>query len=201
MLILHRANNPSLKKFKDCFSNKVGFEIDVRDFDGELIIAHDPVVDSRDHTTLKEFFEIYNQHKCNNVIAINIKACGLGQILKSLLIKFNIKNYFVFDMAVPDILGYIKSDIKFFTRQSEFESNPSFYEKAEGVWLDEFTDHWINEEAIMKHINNGKKVAIVSPELHSRNYKEIWQEYKKIIKDNKLNDNNLMICTDFPEEF
>lgn len=201
MLILHRANNPSPAKFKECLSNKVGFEIDVRDFGRELIITHDPLVDNSNHITLKEFFEIYNAHKCNNVIAINIKSCGLEKILKDLLIRFYIKNYFVFDMAVPDILGYIKEDIKFFTRQSEFENDPSFYEKADGIWLDEFKDHWIDGKTIMKHINNGKKVAIVSPELHGRNYKEIWREYKKIIKDNKLNDNNLMICTDFPEEF
>ena len=104
-------------------------------------------------------------------------------------------------MAVPDIIGYIQEDLNFFTRQSEYENNPSFYDQANGVWLDEFKGHWINEEVIMEHINNGKKVVIVSPELHGRKYLQEWQNYKQIIKNNNLDDNDLMICTDYPNLF
>ncbi|MDA9230950.1 hypothetical protein N9O56_00050 [Rickettsiales bacterium] len=201
MLILHRANNPSSKDFIECLEGGVGFEIDIRYHCGKLIVAHDLVENSAKHIYLEDILQIYSEYNCNNIIALNIKSCGLQKILKDLLEQYDIKNYFVFDMAVPDILGYIKEDIKFFTRQSEVEISPSFYKESKGVWLDEFYGHWIDEKVIMEHVSNGKKVAIVSPELHGRDYKGIWQKYKKIIKDNKLNDNNLMICTDFPHEF
>ncbi|MDC0857260.1 hypothetical protein OAP83_00940 [Rickettsiales bacterium] len=201
MLILHRANNPDEQKFKDSRDKNVGFEIDIRDCNGQIVIAHDLIQDTKDVITLAKFFEIYNDRQCKNLIAINIKSCGLAKSLKNLLVQFNITNYFVFDMAVPDILDYIKEEVRFFTRQSEYETLPSFYEKADGVWLDEFKGHWITEKAIMTHIEGDKKVAIVSPELHGRGYKDAWKEYKKIIQHNQLNDNDLMICTDFPEEF
>lgn len=201
MLILHRANDPNSTNVKECFTGTVGFEIDIRDSDGELVIAHDLIKKNSNHLKLQDFFEIYKKYKCNNIIALNIKACGLSKALKNLLIKFDVTNYFTFDMAVPDIIGYIQEDLNFFTRQSEYENNPSFYDQANGVWLDEFKGHWINEEIIMEHINNGKKVVIVSPELHGRKYLQEWQNYKQIIKNNNLDDNDLMICTDYPNLF
>ncbi|WP_232086808.1 PI-PLC domain-containing protein [Helicobacter winghamensis] len=111
-----------------------------------------------------------------------------------MLEKYNIQNYFVFDMSIPDALGYIKLGFNLFTRQSEYEKNPSFYNEAKGVWLDEFHSHWINEQIIKEHLNNNKQICIVSPDLHKRDYQKEWQEYKEI--EVKLNGANLMLCTD-----
>ncbi|EOV3213089.1 hypothetical protein ACOBC6_001801, partial [Campylobacter jejuni] len=52
---------------------------------------------------------------------------------------------------------------------------------------------------IKKHIDNAKSVCIVSPELHKRDYKKEWQEYKQIEKELQVQD-KLMICTDYPDE-
>ena len=131
-------------------------------------------------------------------LALNIKSDGLQIKLKKLLLEYKVANYFVFDMSVPDGLQYLKNEINSFTRQSEYETLPSFYDDAKGVWLDEFNQHWINEEIIEKHLNKGKEVCIVSPDLHARKYKEEWRHYKEI--EQSLNINNLMICTDHPEE-
>lgn len=56
--------------------------------------------------------------------------------LKELLEEYNITNYFVFDG-----LGYLKQNMKAFTRESEYEKVPSFYDEACGIWLDEFQDN------------------------------------------------------------
>ena len=178
------------------FSSGFGTETDIRDYKGELVISHD-IADEK-CISVKEMFEIYNKYDDTLPLALNIKADGLQVKLKELLEEHKITNYFVFDMSVPDGLGYIKQSLKAFTRESEYEKIPSFYEDACGIWLDEFQGHWIDKEVVTRHIKNNKQICIVSPDLHKREYKKEWQDYKEIEKE--LRVNNMMICTDHPEE-
>jgi len=131
-------------------------------------------------------------------LAINIKSDGLHTLVCQALKEYRISNYFLFDMSVPDSLGYLKMKAKVFTRESEFEIVPCFYREAAGVWMDEFSRHWITAEKIRKHLNNGKKICIVSPELHGRKQVSVWREYRKLIK--QKDSDQIMLCTDFPEE-
>lgn len=181
--------------FERSFSLGFGTETDIRDYKGELVISHD-IADER-CISVKKMFEIYNNYDSDLPLALNIKADGLQVKLKELLEEYNIKNYFVFDMSVPDGLQYLKQNIKSFTRESEYEKIPSFYDEACGIWLDEFQGHWIDKEVIEKHIKNGKQICIVSPDLHKREYQKEWQHYKTI--EQELGIDNLMICTDYPE--
>ena len=182
--------------FERSFSLNFGTETDIRDYKGELVISHD-IADEK-CILVKEMFEIYNKYDIKLPLALNIKADGLQLKLKELLDKYKITNYFVFDMSVPDGLGYLKENIKVFTRESEYEKKPSFYEDSNGIWLDEFQGHWINKESIEQHLKNNKEICIVSPALHKREYKMEWQHYKDIEKE--LGIESLMICTDYPEE-
>lgn len=181
--------------FERSFSLGFGTETDIRDYKDELVIAHD--IANERNISVNEMFEIYNKYDNTLPLALNIKADGLQIKLKELLGKYNILNYFVFDMSVPDGLQYLKQNLKAFTRESEYETIPSFYNESCGIWLDEFKGHWITKETIEKHIKNGKQICIVSPDLHKREYKKEWQHYKDIEKE--LSINNLMICTDHPE--
>ena len=182
--------------FERSFSLGFGTETDIRDYKGKLVISHD-IADEK-CISVKEMFEIYNRYDNTLTLALNIKADGLQVKLKELLEEYKITSYFVFDMSVPDGLGYLKHKIKAFTRESEYEKIPSFYDEAYGIWLDEFQGHWITKEVIEKHIKNNKQICIVSPDLHKREYKKEWQHYKEMEKE--LGINNLMICTDYPEE-
>lgn len=181
--------------FKRSFSLGFGTETDIRDYNGELVISHD--IADENCISVKNLFEIYNKYDNTLPLALNIKADGLQVKLKELLNQYNITNYFVFDMSVPDGLGYLKENIKAFTRESEYEETPSFYNEACGIWLDEFQGHWIDKEVVSRNIKNNKQICIVSPDLHKREYKKEWQHYKTIEKE--LGINNLMICTDYPE--
>ena len=182
--------------FERSFSLGFGTETDIRDYKGELVISHD-IADEK-CISVKEMFEIYNKYDNTLPLALNIKADGLQVKLNELLEEYKIENYFVFDMSVPDGLQYLRHNIKSFTRESEYETIPSFYDEACGIWLDEFQGHWINKEVIENHIKNNKQICIVSPDLHKREYKKEWQHYKEIEKE--LGIDNLMICTDYPEE-
>lgn len=200
-ILSHRGywKEPSEKNivaaFERSFSLGYGTETDIRDYRGELVISHD--IADETCISARLFFEIYNRYDNSLPLALNIKADGLQTKLKSLLIEYNIENYFLFDMSVPDGLVCISHGLNVFSRESEYESVPSFYEEAIGVWLDEFNGHWITKETIEKHIANKKSVCIVSPDLHKREYKSEWEHYKQIEKE--LGINNLMLCTDYPE--
>lgn len=184
-----------LISFERSFSMGFGTEIDIRDYKGELVISHD--IADENSLKISDFFELYNRVDKSLPLALNIKADGLQTKLKELLEHFNIINYFVFDMSVPDGLGYVKQGLNTFTRQSEYEKEPSFYDVAIGVWLDEFHGHWISKEIIEIHFKNKKQTCIVSPDLHKREYLNEWEHYKEIEK--YLGINNLMLCTDYPE--
>jgi len=181
--------------FERSFELGFGTETDIRDYNGHLVISHDMADTSAISVT--DFFTIYNQYDTSLPLALNIKADGLQTTLKKLLVEYAIQNYFVFDMSVPDSLGYLKNSMNVFTRQSEYEKESSFYEEAQGIWLDEFHHHWISKETISYHVNMKKQICIVSPDLHKRDYKAEWEHYKKIEKE--LGINNLMLCTDYPE--
>ena len=184
----------SLLAFKRSFELGFGTETDIRDYNSKLVISHDMA--TKDSILLEEFFEIY----CNNdkklPLALNIKADGLQTELINLITKYEIENYFVFDMSVPDGVQYLAHKLNVFTRKSEYEIHPAYYEESIGIWLDEFKDNWITLNEIKSHLLKGKKVCIVSPELHRREYLSVWMEYLKI---NSLSA-NLMICTDFPDK-
>ncbi len=193
---LNEKEKNSAVSFERSFSLGFGTETDIRDFQGELVISHD--IPNHKNISLEKFFQIFISFDKTLPLALNIKADGLQEKIKILLSKYNIENYFAFDMSVPDTLGYLRKDIKFYTRQSEYEIIPALYEEANGIWIDEFKGHWINKEIINSHLNNNKSICIVSPELHKRSYTKEWEFYKDNFEI--VNNTNISICTDKPEE-
>lgn len=184
--------------FERSFDLGFGTETDIRDLDGTLVISHDaPKRSSQGLLTVEDFFMLYKENGKNLPLALNIKSDGLQSALIDLIKEYDILNYFVFDMSIPDTIGYIKNGIKFFTRQSEYEIDPALIDYSDGIWMDEFLGHWINEKVINTHLANNRKVCLVSPELHKREYLKEWDDYKKI---EVTADKNLMLCTDLPEQ-
>jgi hypothetical protein len=182
--------------FVRSFENGFGVETDIRDSTEKIFISHD--MPKGNEMRVEEFLALYSSYNSSFPLALNVKADGLFKIMAHLLQANKIDNYFFFDMSLPDALGYVKEGLKIFSRQSDYENAPYLYEEADGIWLDEFNQHWIDEETIQQHFAKKKKVCIVSPELHKRNYKEEWEHYKYITY--KFGLENLMLCTDYPAE-
>lgn len=173
-----------------------GFESDVRDYMERMVISHNIATSSSQNA--EEVFKWLHEFEDKYCFAINIKADGLKDILQSFFTKYSISNYFLFDMSIPQMVEFREMGLRFFTRQSEVEPNPNMYEDAAGVWIDGFwnTD-WITRELLNGHINNGKEVCLVSPDLHGKeNYKEFW---KKLV-DDKIDLDKVILCTDHPDE-
>lgn len=181
--------------FERSFQMGFGVETDIRDYDGQLVISHDPA--NQDCMTLDRFLRLYLNYPSRPTLALNIKADGLQTALESQLKMFEIANYFVFDMAVPDGLLYLMRGMNTYTRHSEYEPVPCYYKKACGVWLDEFHGHWLSDDVIEQHLSAGKAICIVSPELHKRSFEKEWQQYREL--ERKIGKDRLMLCTDLPQ--
>ncbi len=201
-IISHRGYWKSIKEknskvaFEKSFKLGFGTETDIRDFNGELVISHDiPDVNCLE---LERFLELYvTSNNTDLTLALNIKSDGLQAKLLEQIKAFGIENYFVFDMSIPDTINYLINNTHFFSRQSEYEKTPVFYENCSGIWLDSFEGNWYNKDVVLNHLNEHKKVAIVSSELHKRDHKELWA----FMRINKLHTNeNIILCTDIPEE-
>jgi hypothetical protein len=190
-----RAKN-SLGAFEHSFNLGFGTETDFRDLDRRLVISHDPP--SANALAADEMFRALTAIDTSLPLAVNIKSDGLQKMLKQALTLHGITNYFLFDMSIPDALASIQAGLRVFTRQSDLEPVPNFYEQAAGVWMDAFSDdRWLTPEAIEIHLKSGKEVCLVSPELHGRSYLPFW---KRLCDSTIANHPSLMLCSDIPEE-
>lgn len=192
----HEASEKNtLKAFKRSLEHGYGFESDIRDFCGKLIISHD--LGSEDSINADNVFHMLQEYQDQYTFAVNIKADGLKDVLLGSLKKYQIQNYFCFDMSIPQMIEYTDLGIKFFTRQSEYEPAPVIMlDQAQGIWLDAFYDYgWITPELIQKYISLGKSVCIVSPELHQHPYKTFWD----MLLHSGVDLEDVMLCTDLPD--
>jgi len=200
IILAHRGwwTDPSEKNSRlaisKAFSAGFGVETDVRDHNGELVLSHDMPTDG-DLTPFEWVVSSFASAGQPGYLAINIKADGLHAPLIAMLARHGVTRAFVFDMAVPDAVGYLKARISSFTRHSEMEPAPPFYERADGVWMDCFDTDWIAASDVKTHLDAGKAVALVSPELHGRNPRSAWEAWAP------LRDTDAMICTDLPEQW
>ncbi len=187
-------NSPAA--IKAALENGFGFESDVRDYRGRMVISHDIADDSCQDA--EEVFQWLAAHGDRACFAINVKADGLKDMLKEKLERYAIKNYFLFDMSVPQMVEYSEAGLRFFTRQSEYEEQPTMYQQAAGIWMDGFESmDWVTEELLKSHMGLGKEVCLVSPELHKRtDRRQFWER----LGSWDIDRSKVLLCTDCPDE-
>lgn len=200
VLLAHRGwwttpgEKNTLEAIERAFAAGIGVETDVRDYDGRLVLSHD--MPRGDHLVPFDLvLKLFAKYDCPGALAINIKADGLHRPLQQALSEHNLRRTFVFDMSVPDARGYLFRGVPAFTRQSEMEQEPAFYESATGVWLDCFETDWITADTIQRHRRAGKQVALVSPELHGRDHRQAWNMWREVADWDEV-----MLCTDLPDQ-
>ncbi|PXW29606.1 phosphodiesterase [Paraburkholderia caballeronis] len=178
--------------FHRSFDLGFGTETDVRDRAGELVISHD--MPDAATMTLADFLDIIGQRPVP--LALNIKADGIAENLARSMSDFDRASWFVFDMSIPDMRMHLRCGNPVYARLSEVESITGWVDDSEGVWLDAFEDdQWYSIGMIEDLLARGKRVCIVSPELHGRSHRATWANLQSL----RLHQ-NLMLCTDLPEE-
>jgi glycerophosphoryl diester phosphodiesterase len=169
-----------------------GLETDIRDHAGELVISHDLAGD--DALPLRHLLEDYRSLGATGILALNIKADGLATKLRQLVESHEISQYFVFDMSIPDMRHYDRLQVPYFSRRSEFESEIIAFDHCAGVWLDAFESDWYDADTILGLLTMNKRVAVVSPEVHGRDPRPVWELLRSIADPTK----QLYCCTDHP---
>ncbi len=178
----------SLMALKRSVELGFGLETDIRDCDGRIVIAHDPPRGGEIPVDL--VIDLFNG--LDLTLALNIKADGLLKLLSNAILGKKV-NWFAFDMSGPESVAYSRAGLPFFTRHSDIEPQPILYESADGVWLDDFEGTWLRAELVRRHLLAGKKVCIVSPELHGRDPTSTWEWLKDF-----HGESNVWLCTDRP---
>jgi hypothetical protein len=179
--------------FARSFALGYGTETDVRDAGTRLVISHD--MPAGGELSVEQVLALAHAADPAMTLALNIKADGLAAALAETLQRYPGLDAFVFDMAVPDMRAYLRLGIPVLTRMSEVEPQPAWLEQAAGVWLDGFDSVWYDNALIAGLLEQGKRVAIVSNELHGRPHLPQWAQLKALGASSRL-----LLCTDFPEE-
>jgi glycerophosphoryl diester phosphodiesterase len=193
---LSPAEKNTPEAFARSFVSGFGTETDLRDLDGTLVIAHDP---PRQGALTAE--AVLLQHRAVDPslpLALNIKADGLQRMVADLLERLGVPEAFVFDMSVPDMLGWFNAGVPVFTRMSDVEPEALMADRAAGVWLDAFHSDWWNVDTIDRLLDHGLGVCVVSPDLHRRDHRSAWDMLA--LSAEKAGSDRLMLCTDFPQE-
>lgn len=191
----HEEEKNTLSAIEKAFAEGFGIETDIRDRNGELVISHNPA--DQNAPKLTDVLNIWSQYSPGAMLALNVKADGLYLLFKDIFNEYRVgrNDYFLFDASVPEEYVYRKRGYVIYTRSSEFERTPVFMDESPGIWLDQFTDCEHIENQLEKLLDEGKKVAVVSPELHGRDPDKVWRFLKRF-RDNK----NILLCTDCPCE-
>jgi len=194
---LQASEQNTLTAFEMAFRSGFGIELDVRDELGSLIVSHDISGGTSCH--LSDVIALYLDLCSCSTIAVNIKSDGLASMIKDLFKSYGVRQYFVFDMSIPDTMAYLSDpDIPTYIRRSELEDYPKLTKQADGIWVDELTTTWLRRNSILHMISDGVPVALVSPELHHRTHVGLWEILKDVCSDTTADV--LKLCTDFPFE-
>lgn len=186
----------SLNALKRALDAGYGFETDLRDYKGKLVISHN--IADQSCAEAEEIFRYYMENKYSEELALNVKSDGIQSLVEELLNKYHIEDYFMFDMSIPEQVVYNDRHILYYTRHSDIENQCVLYQEAMGVWLDSFyNDEWLTQDIIEAHIKDGKRVCIVSAELHGKDYTKMWDMLKRT---GLYRSQMITLCTDVPNK-
>jgi len=179
----------SLVSFQVAELNEFSIETDIRQSDSELVINHDHQNDSV-QLLFSQLFEFKTS------FALNIKEDGLQDQICAIRPWIESTGSFVFDGSIPQMYQFNKLGIPHALRLSEFEKSLPW--KSAVIWLDAFTsDWWIKDRSIPNQLRDSK-VVVVSPELHGRDPRAVWDF---LAKQRFAGNFNFAICTDRPTEY
>lgn len=158
-----------------------GVEVDLRDYDGKIILQHDPFNNGE---SFEKFLSFYK----HGTLILNIKSEQIEYQVLELIHKYNIKKYFFLDSSFPMIFKLSNNGEKNLAiRLSDFEGIETIInmkDKVEWVWVDCFNKFILNQNIYSVLKKNNFRICIVSPALHDRS-NEI-KVYSNIIKGEKF---------------
>jgi len=196
-IIAHRGmwdkeiDQNTISSFKRALNYGCGIETDIRNLSGNLVISHELVSESS-----ISFDTVLDTIAPDLIIkklplCINIKEDGLIEMIVESLLPYPELDYAVFDASLPELYKFAQNTIPYLCRISDYEVFNKLIENCSGIWLDSLDGNWITHDKLSELTSYKKRIFIVSPELHSREYEDLWEILKHF--DFKV---ETYLCTD-----
>ena len=180
IIVCHRIN--TIKQLKKIPYN-YGVEVDVRDYNNNLILNHDPFKGG-------ENFLTYLKHFKHKFIIINIKSEGIETKVYKILKQNKIYNFFLLDVSIPFIVKlHKKLNKKIAVRVSDLEditTAKNFKNMLRWAWLDFFKIKKIRLNYLRNLKKLNYKTCYVSHELQKRKANKRELNYLKSIERNNF---------------
>ena len=158
LLIEHRVN--TIEHLRRVPPER-GIEIDVRDYDGELRLVHDPLLGGE---RLDDLLAAYR----HALVIFNTKCDGLVDPILALAARYGIRDYFFLDLANPTLINLARRGVRqIAVRFSEYEPLEfalAFAGQVDWVWVDCFTRLPLDQESY-RRLHEHFKICLVSPEM------------------------------------
>ena len=193
LIIRHRVNTiEELIKTPE----KYGVEIDVRAYENNLILNHEPYKPG-------DNLEDYLKNCENRFIIFNIKEAGIEKEVIELAGKNNIKDYFLLDVEFPFIYqstrqGFRKIAIRF-SEAEPIEMALAQKGYLDWVWVDTNTKLPLNKKTYRKLKKAEFKICLVCPERWGRS--ENIEDYINYMKENNIGLNAVMTSLNFADKW
>lgn len=161
-IIAHRRNT---RAELDTTEKKFGVEIDLRSWDNQLILQHDPFKPG-------ESFESWLNGFRHSTLILNVKEDGLENTILESLHERNIEDFFFLDLPFPSLVRMARQgESRCAVRISEFESIESairLSDFVDWVWIDSFRAFSFQESDLSPLVELGYQTCLVSPELQGK---------------------------------
>jgi hypothetical protein len=157
-IIAHRIN--TIDQLQE-LSPEYGIEIDVRAYNGRLVLSHDPYEDG-------DYLEEYLSAVGDRLVVFNIKESGIEDDVIELAARYDVTEYFLLDVEFPYI--YMASRESSFTKMAVRFSEAEPIETAlanagyaDWVWVDTNTQLPLNGDSYRQLSEAGYQICLVSP--------------------------------------
>lgn len=169
-----------------------GIEVDVRDYDGDLRLVHDPLLSGE---RLEDLLAAYR----HALLIFNVKCDGLEGRIMDLAAKYGVKYYFFLDLANPTLVSLVRRGVRqVAVRYSEYEPLEfalAFAGKADWVWVDCFTRLPLEPQSY-RRLHEHFKICLVSPELQ-KHPGEMIRSFREQLREMPLD----AVCSDYCDDW
>jgi len=179
----------SLSANTSAYEGGFSIETDIRQFRNRVVISHDS-------PQTEKPLELSDLTSFMCTFALNIKEDGIHNLLGTFQAWIAETNSFVFDGSLPEMHRYRKAGIPHALRLSEYERTTPW--DSGHIWLDSFHEDWWINNKDLESLWEGSRIVVVSPELHGRDPRFVW-DY--LLNESLKGKDNFSICTDRPLEF
>lgn len=161
MVVSHRVN--TIEQLERT-PTQYGVEVDLRDYDGQIVVQHDPLKSG-------EAFGRYVEHFRHRFIVLNVKCEGIEEEVLKIVTRRRMEDFFFLDLSFPALVRLVRQGERRiavrFSEHEPIEGCLALAGKVDWIWVDCFTDFppGLPQRA---RVLSKFRTCLVAPELQGR---------------------------------